>query len=209
MSTQKDYTKTDQLITKITAWVAGIIIIILVCWGAVALWDLYNFEETNDAQVEEYINPITSRLTGYVKEIKYEENQTVKKGDTLLVIDNKEYKLGQEEAEAGLLNAKAQIEVMQSNEETTEKVAKVSQSQIASAKAKLLNKQQDYERYMRLFNVESATQQQLENSKAALDVAHAEYESALNNYEASRSKVNDISSQKAVYLAEIKRRQAL
>jgi membrane fusion protein (multidrug efflux system) len=209
MSAIKDYTKTDQLITRITAWVAGIIILVLACWGSIALWNLYRFEETNDAQVEEYINPITSRLTGYIREIRYEENQAVKKGDTLIIIDNSEYKLGQEEAEAGLLNAEAQIKVMQSNEETTEKVAKVSQSQIAAAKAKLLNRQQDYDRYTRLFKVESATQQQLENSKAALDVANAEYNSALNNYSASMSKVNDISSQRAVYLAEIKRRKAL
>jgi membrane fusion protein (multidrug efflux system) len=82
-------------------------------------------------------------------------------------------------------------------------------SQIASAKAKLLKQQQDYDRYSKLFKVESATLQQLENSKAALDVADAEYRSALNGYETSASKVNDIRSQRDVYLAEIKRREAL
>nr|WP_199075163.1 HlyD family secretion protein [Pedobacter sp. ASV19] len=205
----KNYTTTDQLITKVTAWIAGIIVLCLVIWGGISLWDLYKNEETNDAQVEEYINPVTSRVTGYIREIKYEENQDVKKGDTLLVIDNSEYKLGEQEAEAALLNAQAQIKVMESNEQTTSKIASVSQSQIASAKAKLLKQQQDYDRYSKLFKVESATLQQLENSKAALDVANAEYKSALNSYEASVSKVNDIKSQKDVYLAEIKRREAL
>jgi len=209
MNTKKDYTSTDQLITRITAWIAGLIIIVLIGWGTISLWNLYRFEETNDAQIEEYINPVTSRLTGYIKEIKYEENQSVKKGDTLIVIDNQEYKLGQEEAEAALLNAEAQIMVMQSNEETTSKIASVSQSQIASAKAKLVRQQQDYNRYAKLFKVESATMQQLENSKAALDVASAEYTSSLNTYAASVSKVKDISTQKAVYLSEIKRRQVL
>lgn len=210
MRTQKkNYTSTDQLITKITAWIAGVIVFCLIIWGCISLWNVYKYEETNDAQIEEYINPITSRVTGYIREIKYEENQDVKKGDTLLVIDNSEYKLGQQEAEAALMNAQAQIKVMESNELTTSKVATVSQSQIASAQAKLLKQQQDYERYSRLFKVESATMQQLENSKAALDVAKAEYQSAKNSYEASVSKVNDIKSQKDVYLAEIKRREAL
>src|SRR4051794_23047524 len=103
MRTQrKNYTSTDQLITKITAWIAAVIVICLTIWGCISLWDVYTYEETNDAQVEEYINPITSRVTGYIREINYEENQDVKKGDTLLVIDNSEYKLGQQEAEAAL-----------------------------------------------------------------------------------------------------------
>ncbi|NRF37327.1 HlyD family secretion protein [Pedobacter foliorum] len=206
---KKNYTSTDQLITKVTAWIAGVIVVGLMIWGAISLLDLYKYEETNDAQVEEYINPITSRVTGYIRAIKYEENQDVKKGDTLLIIDNSEYKLGQQEAEAALLNAQAQIKVMESNEQTTTKAASVMKSQIASAKAKLLKQQQDYDRYSKLFKVESATLQQLENSKAALDVADAEYRSALNGYETSASKVNDIRSQRDVYLAEIKRREAL
>jgi membrane fusion protein (multidrug efflux system) len=209
MKTKNNYTQTDQLITKITAWIAGVIALALLVWGIIALFDLYAYEETNDAQVEEYINPVTSRVSGFIREIKYEENQEVKKGDTLLVIDNSEYKLQQEEAEAALANARAQINVLESNVSTTAKVSVASQSQIASAKAKLLLRQQDYERYANLYKVESATKQQLENSKAALDVATSEYQSAQENYQASLSKVNDISSQKGVYEAEIKRREAL
>ena len=209
MKTKNNYTNTDQLITKITAWIAGMIATCLAVWGIITLVQLYNYEDTNDAQIEEYINPITSRVGGFIREIKYEENQEVKKGDTLLIIDNSEYQLQQEEAEAALSNAKAQISVLESNVLTTSKVSQASQSQIAAAKAKLVKQQQDYDRYSRLFKVESATQQQLENSKAALDVATSEYQAAQENYQASLSKVNDIRSQKGVYEAEIKRRSAL
>ncbi|MCD0489298.1 HlyD family secretion protein [Pedobacter sp. MC2016-14] len=209
MSTQKKYTRTDQLITKITAWIAGIIALVLLVWGVRTVFQMYSYEDTNDAQIEEYINPITSRVSGFIHTIKYEENQDVKKGDTLLIIDNSEYKLQQEEAEAALSNARAQIGVMESNVLTTSRVSAASASQIAAAKAKLTRQQQDYERYAKLFKVESATLQQLENSKAALDVAKSEYQSAIENYEASLSKINDIKAQKGVYESEIKRRQAL
>lgn len=209
MKTQNNYTQTDRLITKITAWIAGIIAVALAVWGVFTLIDLYSYEETNDAQVEEYINPITSRVIGYIREIKYEENQDVKKGDTLLIIDNSEYKLQQEEGEAALTNAQAQINVLESNVTTTSKMTEAGLSQIASAKAKLLRQQQDYDRYSKLFKVESATQQQLENSRAALDVATSEYQAAKENYQASLSKVNDIKAQKGVYEAEILRRKAL
>jgi membrane fusion protein (multidrug efflux system) len=209
-TTEKDkYTSTDLLITRITGWIAGLIALGLAVWGIVSLINLYKYEETNDAQVEEYINPITSRVGGFITSIKYEENQDVKKGDTLLVIDNSEYQLQQQEAEAGLLNARAQIQVMESNTATSSRTAAASQAQIAAAKARLWKQQQDYERYRRLFEVESATQQQLENAKTALDVARSDYQSALDNYQASLSRINDIKAQRGVLQAEITRRQAM
>jgi membrane fusion protein (multidrug efflux system) len=209
METNNKYTQTDHLITKITAWIAGLIAVALAVWGVITLTELCQYEDTNDAQIEEYINPVTSRITGFIREIRYEENEEVKKGDTLLIIDNSEYQLQQEEGEAALTNAEAQIGVLESTVETTARMSQASQSQIASARAKLTRAQQDYERYSKLFEVESATQQQLENSRAVLDVATSEFRSAQENYQASLSKVNDIRAQKGVYQAEIKRRKAL
>ncbi|WP_018616770.1 HlyD family secretion protein [Segetibacter koreensis] len=209
MNTADKHTKTDKIITKITAVIAGIIAIALAVWGIVTLLNSFRYEETNDAQVEEYINPITSRVVGYIREIHYEENQDVKKGDTLLIIDNSEYQLQQQEAEAALLSAKAQTQVLASNTQTSASAAQVTKAQIAAAKAKMIRQQQEYDRYKKLFDVESATQQQLENVKTALDVATSDYQSALENYQASLSKVNDVASQKAVLQAEIKRREAV
>lgn len=209
MNTPDKHTKTDKIITRITAAIAGVIAIALAVWGIITLLDSFKYEETNDAQVEEYINPITSRVAGYIREIHYEENQDIKKGDTLLIIDNSEYQLQQQEAEAALLSAKAQTQVLASNTQTSASVAQVTKAQIAAAKAKMIRQQQEYDRYKKLFDVESATQQQLENVKTALDVATSDYQSALENYQASLSKVNDVASQKAVLQAEIKRREAV
>lgn len=203
------YAKTDRLITAITGWIAGIILVALAIWGGVTLFELRRYEETNDAQVEEYINPVTSRVTGYISKINYEENQDVKKGDTLLVIDDSEYVLQEQEANAALMNARAQIQVLESNVVTSSKTADGTQAQIAAAKAKLWKQQQEYDRYKKLYDAESATKQQLENVETALNVAKADYESVVNNYDAAVSKVNDIRSQKAVLNAEIQRREAL
>lgn len=204
-----NYAKTDKVITVITGWVAGLILVGLAVWGIITLCTLYKFEETNDAQVEEYINPITNRVVGYITKINYEENQDVKKGDTLLLIDDSEYKLQQQEANAALMNARAQIQVLESSVATTAKTATVTQAQIAAAKAKLWKQQQEMDRYQKLYDVESATKQQLENVQTALDVAKADYQTALNNYAASESKVNDIKAQKEALLAEIERRSAM
>ncbi|SDG72200.1 HlyD family secretion protein [Chitinophaga filiformis] len=206
---RNNYRKTDRLITAITGWVAGIILVALAVWGISTLFELRRYEETNDAQVEEYINPITSRVTGYISRINYEENQDVKKGDTLLVIDDSEYVLQEQEANAALTNARAQIQILESNVITSSKTAEGTQAQIAAAKARLWKQQQEYDRYQKLYDAESATKQQLENVQTALDVAKADYASIVDNYDAAVSKIDDIRSQKAALMAEIQRREAL
>ncbi|GLU56544.1 HlyD family secretion protein [Dyadobacter frigoris] len=206
---QNQFNNSDKLITRITAWIAGFILLGLSVWGGLTLWDLWKYEETEDAQIEEYINPVTSRVGGFIRDIRYEENQPVKKGDTLLIIDNREYQLGQEEAEAALLNAKAQISVLKSTVETSSKNATVNEGQIAAAKAKLWHQEQEFARYEKLLQVEAVTQQQFENAKTALEVAKADYQSFLDTYQASLSKVNDIKVQQEVALAEIQRREAI
>src|SRR5215831_850770 len=59
-------------------------------------------EETDDAQVSADILPISPRISGYVQEVRVRDNQEVKKGDTLLVLDDRDYKVKVEDAEAAL-----------------------------------------------------------------------------------------------------------
>ena len=209
MTTNTDHSRTDKLITRVTGWIAGVILLALMIWGALSVWDLYRYEETNDAQVQEYINPITSRVGGFIREIKFEENQDINKGDTLLIIDNSEYELQQQQAEAELANARAQLEVLKSHVESSASSAQVNESQIIAAKAKLQHEEQEFARYKKLYDVESATRQQLENVQTALEVARANYQTALKNYEADKLKVKDTRVQTAVADAEIKRREAM
>ncbi|GEP91208.1 membrane fusion protein, multidrug efflux system [Chitinophaga terrae (ex Kim and Jung 2007)] len=201
--------KTDRLISRITTIIAIIVVILLLIWGIKTLFHHFNYEETNDAQVDEYINPVVAKVTGYIQEIRYEENQEVKKGDTLVIIDNSEYAAQQQEAEASLLNAKAQVDILRTNVTTASQASKVNQSQIAAAKAKLVHQEQEYDRYKKLYDVESATKQQLERVEAALAVARSDYQTALDAYQASVARINDTRVQQEALEAEIKRREAV
>lgn len=59
-----------------------------------------NTEYTDDAQVQRHITPINTRVQGFIKEIRFEEYQHVKKGDTLVIIEDAEYRLQLAQAEA-------------------------------------------------------------------------------------------------------------
>ena len=48
-------------------------------------------EDTDDAQVSADISPVIPRVAGYVSDVRVRDNQRVKKGDTLLVLDDRDY----------------------------------------------------------------------------------------------------------------------
>jgi len=208
MST-KQQNKTDRIISRVTTMIAAIVLVVLLFWGTRTVFTYLRYEDTNDAQVEEYINPVTSRVNGYIKSVRYVENQDVKKGDTLLVIDDSDYTVQQDEALASLSNAKAQVSVLQSNIQTAGTTAGASKAKIAAAKAKLWKQQAEYDRYKKLFDAESATRQQLESMQSMLEVAQAEYNAAQEDYAAALSKTNDIRAQSEVLVSEIQRRAAV
>lgn len=79
-----------------------------IVWGITFFMRYYRYEITNDATVEQYITPIHSRITGYVKEVRFTEHQWVNADDTLLVIDNHEFKIRLMNAEAALMDSKQQ-----------------------------------------------------------------------------------------------------
>ncbi|MBS1646047.1 MAG: HlyD family secretion protein [Bacteroidetes bacterium] len=203
------YTVTDRLITKITSWIAGITVLCLLLWGVYTLWEYYHYEYTNDAQVQEYVNPVISRAGGFIVAVKFEENQIVKKGDTLLLIDNREYVIQQAQTEASIQKETAHLQVLESNVRTLENVAEASKAQIAANKARVWKQELEDERYEKLYKEESATKQQLEAVQASLDVYKNDLLASTNSYEASLDKIEDVKAEKEVVKAEIARLKAL
>ncbi|MEO8533058.1 MAG: HlyD family secretion protein [Flavobacterium sp.] len=132
-----------------------------------------NHEETNDAQVEQYVTPIMSRITGYVQEVRYEENQLVHKGDTLVVVDNREYKSKLDVALADVQNARQSSVIAEKNVRTTSGTSAISESQLKAAKTDLWKAKSEYDRYKALLKEEAATEQQLEKVKADYELAQA------------------------------------
>ena len=98
-------------------------------WGVVKVTMLFldykKTETCNDAQVEQYLAPVNVRATGYIKKVYFTEHQRVQKGDTLLVLDDREYRIRVMEAEAALKDAMAGANVINANLTTTQNSASV------------------------------------------------------------------------------------
>ncbi|MFV8340995.1 HlyD family secretion protein [Flavobacterium sp. XS2P39] len=139
-----------------------------------------NHEETNDAQVDQYVTPVMTRITGYIKQVRYSENQFVHKGDTLIVIDNREYKAHLDMALADVENAKSNSIVIRKNVATTSNTTSVRQAQLAAAKTEVWKTRLEFNRYKGLVSQEAATEQQLEKVKADYELAQAHYQEIAN-----------------------------
>ncbi|WP_026727016.1 HlyD family secretion protein [Flavobacterium denitrificans] len=155
-----------------------------------------NHEETNDAQVEQYVTPIMSRITGYVQEVRFDENQFVHKGDTLVVIDNREYKSKLNVALADVQNAKQNSVVAQKNVINTASATAINESQLEAAKSNLWKTKLEYERYKALVSEEAATSQQLEKVKA-------DYESAQAHFSEMKNRIHSASLSTSVAEANV------
>ncbi|HTS44310.1 MAG TPA: HlyD family secretion protein [Puia sp.] len=134
--------------------------------------------ETDDAQIEANISPILPRIAGYVTEVRVKDNQLVKRGDTLLVLDDRDLKIKLEEAEAALSTAKSNLisaqattSAARSNIATSEVSISTVDAQIETAKVNLWRATQDYNRYANLIKDHSVTEQQYEQALAAKQTA--------------------------------------
>lgn len=163
---------------------------------------------TNAAQVEAFINPINTRVPGYIKEIRFIEHQQVKQGDTLLVIDDRELQTALAQAEAAYANALAARTTTASAVRTVRNNIGVSEANIAGAKARLWNAEQNYKRYESLLQDDAVTRQQFEQMKTEYEAQKATYDALVNQRNTTSLSAEETATRLAVNDAEIKRTKA-
>lgn len=165
-------------------------------------------ESSNDAQIEQYISPVNLRASGYIKKIYFTEHQMVKKGDTLLVLDDREYLIRVMEAEAALKDAKAGANVMDATMQTTENSASVYDASIAEIEVRLAKLSKDIARYRNLVERKAATPIQLEQLETEYAATRKKLEATRRQQKAAVSGVNEVQTRKANAAAAIERAEA-
>ncbi|TDD95230.1 HlyD family secretion protein [Flavobacterium cellulosilyticum] len=179
-------------------------------------------EETDDAQIEKNMNPIIPKVSGYIHKVYVKDNNFVKKGDTLFTIDKRDYQIKIEEANASLVASQASFEVAKADIGSASANISVSNSNvlsaggnIESAKIRLAQVTNDYNRYNNLYKNHSITKQQFEQASSAKQEAEnqvriLQQQEKTSSFQKSaivaKSRVSD--KQTEVAAANIKRAQA-
>lgn len=212
MSTRVEEKKKANKKNKIRSTIANsIVFIILIAgfyWLVREYFHIGDKGYTEAAQVEEFINPVNTRVAGYIKEIKFIEHQQVKKGDTLLILDDREIQTQLGQAEAAYQNALAQRSATSSSVNTVSNNVNVMESNIAGAKARLWNAEQNLNRYKNLLAAEAVTRQQYDQIKTEYDAQKAAYETLVNQKQSANLSTTEVKSKLGINDAEIKRTKA-
>ena len=175
-----------------------------------------NYEGTDNAQIDADIIPVKSSVWGYVKTIRFKDNQPMKKGDTLITIDDTDLKTKVAQAEAAVESAKANLISVKSNAGASSENADASalssssvQQNVNSAKARLTKSQADFKRIENMFTAKAATQAQMDAAKADLDVTQAQYDGAVSQFKSSAAQSQGVRSQAEAQQAQITLAEAM
>lgn len=168
-----------------------------------------SYEDTNDAQVESYINPVSARVGGFINRVLFEEHQKIKRGDTLVVLDNREYFQKVKEAEALLEDTEAQLGILAAGINSAKTATLVNKDQINAAKAKLWQQEQEVGRFKNLLKAEAVTMSDFEVVQTKYDVSQSDYSAATNNLKTNNSKVLELEARYKSLMAARKRAEAM
>jgi len=145
---------------QIVFLIMGVALLGLVGFGAKRWWFSRSHVSTDNAQVDGHIIPILPKVGGFVAEVRVRENQEVKAGDTLVVLDDRDFVVRLAQTEADL---KALLATVSSRTRVGQAEAAVAQAQANAQKARA-----DLARLEPLAQQDIVSAQQLDATRAAM-----------------------------------------
>ena len=214
-------------------------IVFLIAIVAIALvgwfwWESRQWENTDDAQIDGHIYPISARVSGQVVKVNFDDGQVVRQGDVLVVIDPTDYTVALERARADyqdyqaqavaakygvpvssvgsfsqIRSASADMSSAQAGVAAAQKQAEAAQSQITEAEANAVKLNKDVERYRQLLGKREISQQQFDAAIAAAEAANATVDARKADLLAADAQIKQAQSRIQQANAEIKNAQVL
>jgi membrane fusion protein, multidrug efflux system len=139
-----------------------------------------HFESTDDAFVAARQIAIAPKVSGYITQVPVTDNEHVAKGDVIARIDDRDFRVALEQAQAQVAAAEASIQSISAQIDVQQAQVKANEAQVDQAQAALVFAQQQAARYDELArkgagSVQNAQQysSQLQQQQAALKSAQA------------------------------------
>jgi membrane fusion protein (multidrug efflux system) len=187
---------------------------LVLCLGAVAVmaggWSYANSGETStdNAYVRGDVTSLAPKVLGYVTAVEVQDNQSVRAGDVLFRIDDRDYRarLAQavanvEAAQARLTNADAEIPLQHA-------VIRQAEAQRLASLAEMNLARKASDRRRELIRTSAVSQAQVDESDAALSKAEATLAAAAATIEAQQQRIAVLASQREAAVAAVAQAQA-
>lgn len=192
---------------RVTIALAIALVIALIGLG---LWWLHarHFESTDDAFIDARQFAVAPKVQGYVADVLVTDNQHVAAGTTLLRIDDRDYQVAVEQAEAQVTAAKAGIANVDA--QISAQIAQVEQaeSDVSEAEAARNFSASDAARYQKLASLGTGSVQKAQQTTSQLQQQDAAVARAKAGVNAAQKQVGSLQAQRNSALADLQRAQA-
>ncbi len=171
----------------------------LVCgaYGGWHWWTDWRFmQSTVDAYVASDVSVISPKVEGYIKEVHVRDNEAVKKGAVLFVIDDSDFAAKVAQAQAAVATEQAAVATYVSRLDLQQAMIAQAQATVASGEADLVRTQQDFKRYAALMTTDFASRQRYEQAQADARKAEAEAQKDRAALAAAQSQLGVLQSQR-------------
>ncbi len=136
------------------------IVAAVLCVGGLQFWKyLQSYQDTDDAEVDGYLDPISTRINGTVSAVYVDNNKSVKAGQLLLQLDPSDYQVAVEQARAQL--AQAQADLNSARQQYVSAVATIHQAEAQNYLA-----QRNAQRYTELIKLNVVSQSEFDQYDA-------------------------------------------
>jgi membrane fusion protein (multidrug efflux system) len=187
---------------------------VLLCLGAVAVvaggwvWAGSSGESTDNAYVRGDVTALAPKVTGYVTAVEVEDNQTVRAGDVLFRIDDRDYRARLAQAAANVQAARARLTNVDADTRLQHALIRQAEAQQRSAAAELNLATKASDRRRELIRSNAVSQAQLDESDAARSRAEAGVAAAAASLEAQQQRIAVLATQREAALAAVAQAQA-
>jgi membrane fusion protein (multidrug efflux system) len=177
--------------------VAGAAFVGAVAWFGWYWWTIGRFiESTDDAYIGGEVTTLSSKVAGFIERVAVEDNQSVKAGDLLVKIDDRDYRAQLAHAEASVAVQRATLANLDANRRLQEAMMEEASADIAAATAELARAKRDVDRYQMLSNDRFASLQRFQQADADYEKARAADRKARAALDAAERRLEVIDTQK-------------
>jgi membrane fusion protein (multidrug efflux system) len=190
--------------------VVGVIALLAIGAGGRMWYRSHHYIETENAYVTGRMHQVSSRVAGVVTQVLVDDNQMVKAGDVLAVLDPADQAVRVEQIEAQIASMEQQVKQSDAQLLQVRAQAGAAGAQVRQAEAQLVRARQDAERFGQLYNdtMKAVSKSEVDASSAARAGAVADVAARRDNAAAAQAQIGAAEAGRDVLKAEIKVLQA-
>jgi membrane fusion protein, multidrug efflux system len=156
-------------VRRILMLIAGLVLLGAAIWYGHYYWTTGRFlVSTDDAYLQADSVIISPKISGYISEVAVQDNQSVKSGQVLARIDDRDYRTALAVAQANVEAEQAAVDSLTRQVDQQSLTVAEARANVDADQARMTFAQQDYQRYLSLSKTGASTIQDAQRATASI-----------------------------------------